>query len=250
MTFSPPTLLAVRALMRQKTGLPAVALGIQHFTPQGGGYHEGNDLLRQAGREHTDYSKRESDRDRPGSDAACGLDVGRFSVQSKTGLVDNHRMTRWMLAQLAADTVDSRWIREIIYSLDDKTVKRWDRLKIRSTGDSSHRTHEHYSSFRDDIGSPHILGLFTRFWVEMDAVAPPPTPVHVKRRMRTMVEYLWHLPKGAKYAVERPYHTDPARQWEELGTYQEAVAVAKVNADSTEITLETWNRRKAVYVAT
>ncbi|MEK8110074.1 hypothetical protein NKG94_48450 [Micromonospora sp. M12] len=42
-------------------------------------------------------------------------------------------------------------IREIIYSANGTTVKRWDRLGERTSGDSSHRWHTHFSFFRDAI---------------------------------------------------------------------------------------------------
>jgi len=190
MTRSPQSLLAVRQLFMQRTGLPAVALGIQHYKPDGGGYHEGNDLLAVGGRLNTDYSKRESERDRPGSDLACAIDIGRFKVDSPTGPVDNRRMTVWLLKQIDDDTEDSRWIREIIYSLDGKTVKRYDRLRIRTGGDKSHLSHEHVSSFRDDIESPHVLGLFTRFWREMDGLpAVKPVPASIRKGKPVIVYF-------------------------------------------------------------
>lgn len=196
MTFSPGSFLAVRALFQRRTELSANALGIQHFSAQGGGYHEGNDLLRAGGREDTDYSKRESTRDRPGSNAACAIDIGRFRVQSATGWVDNHRMTRWFLGELAQGAPDTRWIREIIYSLDDVNVKRYDALNIREKGDSSHRTHEHFSSFRDDVDSPHILGVFERFWSAMDGKAPVQTPpsATVQRKGLKMFAFYFFTP--------------------------------------------------------
>ena len=178
MTYSPATFLAVRARFQQETGLPAVALGIQHYSPQGGGYHEGNDLLAQAGRLNTDYSKRQSERDRPGSNAAMAIDIGRFSVVRHGRVVDNHFMTRWLLDELNAGAPDTLWIREVIYSLDDWTVQRWDRLGHSTTGDSSHRTHEHISGFRDEENSPNIPGLFNRFWNWVNAgfpTAPAPS---------------------------------------------------------------------------
>ena len=58
-------------------------------------------------------------------------------------------MSVWLVGQCAAKTSDCRDIREVIYSPDGKTVKRWDALGIRSTGDTSHLSHTHISWFRD-----------------------------------------------------------------------------------------------------
>ncbi|WP_037684611.1 hypothetical protein, partial [Streptomyces griseus] len=63
-----------------------------------------------------------------------------------------------------AGAPDTRDIREIIYSPDGQTVKRWDRLGKRSTGDSSHLWHTHFSFFRDSIKAGRDLTpLFRRY---------------------------------------------------------------------------------------
>lgn len=168
MTYQPQSLLAVRRLFQEKTRLPAVSLGIQHYRPEGGGYHEGNDLLAQGGRLNTDYSKRESSRDRPGSNAASAIDIGWFDVRTANGrqvtLID---LNRWVERNWNAP--DAQWMREYIYSLDRKTVKRLDRMKRRTSGDKSHTTHAHASKFRDvhdDSNQPY--SFFKRFWDEME----------------------------------------------------------------------------------
>lgn len=174
MSYIPQSLADERAVWRQETGLSLNSLGILHYSPQGGGYHEGNDLLAQAGRLHTDYSKRESDRDRPGTDAGSAIDIGDFNVEVTR--VDGSRRwvnlrdyTRWLLAQLAAGAPDVAFVRELIYSLDGVTVKRWDRLGIRSSGDSSHLTHNHRSDFRDNENADKAAHV-RRFWREMRGV--------------------------------------------------------------------------------
>jgi hypothetical protein len=165
MTNSPANMLAVRAEFRARTGLPAVALGIQHYSPQGGGYHEGNDLLAAAGRLNSDYSKRETEADRPGSDDASGIDIGWFDVTLPNGRrVTLRDLSRWTLANWNA--ADAQWIREMIYSLDGKIVKRADRLGKRSSGDGTHTSHNHYSKFRDDESDAPVR-FFRRFWTEM-----------------------------------------------------------------------------------
>lgn len=124
-----------------------------------GGYHIGNDGLARVGRRDSDYSKRESPRDRPGTNAASALDIGDFTGGGHT------------LRSLSAAIVDAckrgdsrtRDVREIIWSPDGVNVKRWDRLGIRSTGGSDHRWHTHLSFHRDSEGrrdrDDNFLGL-------------------------------------------------------------------------------------------
>lgn len=167
MTYAPATWKDAQHYMHDVTGLPYNALGLLHATPQGGGYHEGNDLLAAAGRLNTDYSKRESARDRPGTDGSSAIDIGQFDI------VLNGRRIRliqdfnpWLIRQCRANAVDTLWIREVIYTLDGVSVLRWDREGKRSTGDSSHRTHTHISGYRDDENTPKTP-LFQRFFAEM-----------------------------------------------------------------------------------
>lgn len=164
MTISPDTLLTVRRIYQKYTNLPAVALGIQHYSPQGGGYHEGNDLLAQAGRLTSDYSKRETHLDQPGSNNASAIDIGYFDVKLSNGRrVTLRDHSAWIL-----DHWNEAWfIRELIYSPDGKTVKRKDRLGIRTTGDNSHLTHDHISYFRDYTLNPAIPAFHQRFWDDM-----------------------------------------------------------------------------------
>lgn len=171
MSYIPQALADERAVWQQETKLPAVSLGILHYSPQGGGYHEGNDLLAQGGRLDTDYSKRESPRDRPGTDAGSAIDIGWFDVNVQKIDGSWRRVilpdyTRWMLVQLDIGAPDVAFVRELIYSLDGVTVRRWDRLGIRTTGDDSHLTHDHRSDFRDDENADKAAHV-RRFWREM-----------------------------------------------------------------------------------
>ncbi len=211
MTNSPWTFREVRALFQQQTGLSAVALGIQHFEPQGGGYHEGNDLLSRGGRLHTDYSKRETELDRPGSDDASAIDIGRFAVyrrhhEGHMVLVDNALMVRWVLAEIAAGAPDTLWIREIIYSLDNRVVRRYDRLGVRSSGDFSHLSHEHFSAFRDMVLSASIPALFKRFWEYVNnGFRAPVAATATKRKAKSMFLIHKTLDGGAaQYALVGP----------------------------------------------
>lgn len=166
MTIAPDDLKAVQRYVRDKTGQPWEALGIIHGSPQGGGYHEGLDLLHVAWRSPgrgSDYSWAESERDRKFlADDASAFDIGgkfpRF-----------YEFNRWLVSKCEMGDPRTRDIREVIYTLDGKTVRRWDRLGRRSGGDSSHLTHTHISFFRDSKGrranTDNFMGLLVQ-WFE------------------------------------------------------------------------------------
>lgn len=250
MTNTPATFLEVRRRFQRETGLPAASLGIQHYKPDGGGYHEGNDLLAAAGRLHTDYSKRETELDRPGSNDACAIDIGRFRVLRHGVWVDNAFMMRWVLAEISAGAPDTLWIREIIYSLDGRTVKRYDRLGIRSTGDSSHRTHEHFSAFRDYVLSNLIPALFNRFWDWVNGGFQAPQPI---QRRRARMFLMHNVSQGvATFAL---VGENTVREWKANDTISTphgtlsgqalANAYAESLGDSTEKTLAEYAAIKA-----
>lgn len=179
MTTSPDNMLQIRYLFQRKTGLPAVSLGIQHYSPQGGGYHEGNDLLAKAGRKDTDYSKRESARDRPGTDEASAIDIGDFKVTLPNGrVVTEIDLHRFVERNFGAD--DALWMREYIYSPDKKKVLRLDRMGRRKSGDNSHRTHCHVSKFRD-VRDNSPVRFFERFWNEMEGKQIDVTPSEIRQ---------------------------------------------------------------------
>lgn len=140
MTYAPSALLAARAYLRQHTGLPDVSLGIVGGSGHTGGYHLGWDRLRQhfgSG----DYSVRESPRDGQPTDGASALDIGDFPRLRE--------LSAWIVKRCEAGHPSTADIREVIWSPDGRVVRRWDRLKIRSSGDSSHLTHTHISYHRD-----------------------------------------------------------------------------------------------------
>ncbi len=128
-----------------------------------GGYHEGNNDLSRVGRLTTDYSKRESSRDRPGTDAASALDVGDFDATVNGRRHTLRTLTAAIVAACRRGDPRCRDIREIIWSPDGVTVQRWDRLGIRSSGDDTHRWHSHFSFHRDSEGRranpDNFLGL-------------------------------------------------------------------------------------------
>ncbi|MFI6268906.1 hypothetical protein [Micromonospora zamorensis] len=154
MTRAPANLLALRSLLLTHLDnapgpddLDPAEVGIVGDPAHRGGYHCGSDRV-----VTNDYSVVESPRDRAGLTLdAAALDVGQFEVRSGGRTHTLASFSAWCVAQCAANAADTRDIREIIYSLDGSTVKRWDRLGKRSSGDSSHRWHTHFSFFRDAI---------------------------------------------------------------------------------------------------
>lgn len=145
MTSAPADLLNVRNFLKQKTGLPFTSLGIVGDVDHNGGYHCGSDRV-----SSSDYSVRESSRDVRGlSTYASALDVGAFTAGGVTLASFSMALVK---AAVAGDPRMSA-VREIIYTPDGSRVKRFDRLNVRSTGDSSHLAHTHISFFRDSFGS-------------------------------------------------------------------------------------------------
>jgi hypothetical protein len=143
MTYEPQALSDLQEYMHIVTGLPYSELGTVPDPSHDGGYHCGWD------RRHlndkgllSDYSWQESARDwNHKTNAARAFDCGSFNRLRE--------MSVWMVGQCQAGHPDTLDIREIIYSPDGKVVLRWDRLGIRSSGDSSHLSHTHFSFFAD-----------------------------------------------------------------------------------------------------
>ncbi|MFB9239033.1 hypothetical protein ACFFWC_26480 [Plantactinospora siamensis] len=182
MTQAPPNLLTVRSLLLQyldlhpgtssvSSDLDPTEVGIVGDPSHRGGYHCGSDRV-----VANDYSVVESPRDRAGLTIyASALDVGWFEVATAGGPQTLRTFSSWCVTQCRADTPDSRDIREIIYSLDGVTVHRWDRLGLRSTGDSTHLYHTHFSFFRDATKANRDLRpLFVRYLTDIGLIRPPP----------------------------------------------------------------------------
>ncbi|MET8366611.1 hypothetical protein ABZU53_23900 [Micromonospora sp. NPDC005194] len=157
MTRAPANLFAVRSLLLthlnvdpntvRDADLEPAEVGIVGDAAHRGGYHCGSDRV-----VTNDYSVVESSRDRNGLTLdAAALDVGGFEVRSGGRTHTLPSFSLWCVGQCTANAADTRDIREIIYSPDGTTVKRWDRLGKRTSGDSSHRWHTHFSFFRDVI---------------------------------------------------------------------------------------------------
>lgn len=180
MTSSPPNLRAVRAQLLTyldfhpgDSGHPGdldpAEAGIVGDPDHIGGYHCGSDRVRRnSAGTINDYSVTESSRDRNGlSDFASADDIGWW----QRGEHNLRTYSRWLVKQCEDNTPDSRDIREIIYSPDGRTVKRWDRLSIRSSGDDSHLTHTHRSWFRDAVKSgKDLTALDRRYLTEIGLI--------------------------------------------------------------------------------
>jgi hypothetical protein len=179
-TRAPANLLAVRTLLLTHLDnapgpddLDPAEVGIVGDSAHRGGYHCGSDRT-----VTNDYSVFESSRDRNGLTLdAAGLDVGPFKVTTPKGTFDLRHYSKWLVAQCAANTVDTRDIREVIYSPDGTTVKRWDRLGKRSSGDSSHRWHTHQSYFRDAVKAGRDQTAVVRRYLTEIGLLKAPTSV-------------------------------------------------------------------------
>ncbi|RAN92667.1 hypothetical protein GAR05_06159 [Micromonospora saelicesensis] len=178
MTRAPANLLAVRSLLITHLDnapgpddLDPGEVGIVGDSAHRGGYHCGSDRV-----VTNDYSVVESSRDRAGlSDFACALDVGQFSA-TVAGKSHNLRsFSVWLAGQCKAGAADTKDIREVIYSPDGSTVKRWDRLGKRTSGDSSHRWHTHISYHRDAIKAGRDQTAVMRRYLTMIGLLKAPT---------------------------------------------------------------------------
>jgi hypothetical protein len=175
-SYAPDTILDARKLVMDTLRSAGVTVNPASFgvvgddshANAGTGYHLGKDALKTSA-----YSIVESSRDRNGlTNAASAFDWGNFSITVKGRTHNLRTMSRWMVAECQAGAPDAADIREIIYSPDGKTVKRWDRLGIRSTGDGSHTGHTHFSWFRDSEKRDKTA-LFRRYFISIGLIDAP-----------------------------------------------------------------------------
>lgn len=181
MTAAKPNHRAARALMLQHLDLhpgqavnydldplEAGIVGDTDHAEGGDSYHLGEDQIRTTGHR---YSVDESPRDRSGlDDYASAMDYGYFKVTTPRGTFDLYDYNAWLIPLCRDGDPDTVDLREVIYSLDGQAVRRWDREGVRSTGDSSHRTHTHHSEYRDANGH-RMLRLATR-WLQHIGLIP------------------------------------------------------------------------------
>lgn len=171
MTTAPPQLLAARRLLLDHldmhpgrtvgADLDPAEVGIVGDPAHVGGYHCGADRVRRVDGVIRDYSVTESPRDRAGlGEFASALDIGWFDVTVAGRRWTLYAFNAWLVAECQRGAPDTADIREVIYTPDGQTVRRWDRLGRRTTGDDSHRWHTHISEHRDARGRrmPALMG--------------------------------------------------------------------------------------------
>lgn len=211
MTYADPALVDARRYL-MSLGIPGNAIGIVGDTSHQatGGYHVGNDVLAAIGKLYTDYSKRQTDKDRPGSNAAMALDIGGLSGQQL------YELTAWLIAQCRAGTADSRNIREVIGRRSPSGgVTRYDALGILpDSGSADHATHTHISYYRDSEGQDKT-SLFRRYY------EPAPTPSEEDDDMKPALFHkfvdgkaIYGLQTDSKFVHATEYSV--AQRWAEL----------------------------------
>ncbi len=168
MSYAPDTLKTARRLwldtFPRMDPLSMGIVGDDAHARSGNSYHLGKDANRA-----DSYSIAESSRDRNPTDAAMALDIGWFEV-TVGGKTHNLRtFSAWLVAECRAGADDAADIREVIYSTDGDTVRRWDKLGKRSTGDKSHLSHTHVSYFRDSEKRDKTT-LYLRYFTEIGLI--------------------------------------------------------------------------------
>jgi hypothetical protein len=190
-TYPPDDLRAIQRYVHDKTMQDYNSLGIIHSTPQGGGYHEGQDLLAAANRApgpkypFSDYSYADAravskdglGRDLAAADRLAGDPTAASAFDLGSGFDRFLEFNRWMRNKVLEGDPRTRDIREIIYTLDGKTVHRLDRTGMQpDSGDDTHLSHTHFSFFRDSLGrraaDDNFLGLLKEFFGDQTASVP------------------------------------------------------------------------------
>ncbi|GAA2360776.1 hypothetical protein Cme02nite_38080 [Catellatospora methionotrophica] len=164
MTFAPETIQAARRLKIQHLDVHPTSksypndldpdevgiVGDTAHAAKGTSYHLGKDQLT------ADAYSRRTARDKAGlSNAASAEDVGEFRIATPLGTFDLRHYTAWLFAQCRASAPDTLDLREVIGTVDGKTVLRWDAERGRASAprsgeaDSSHLWHTHKSWYRD-----------------------------------------------------------------------------------------------------
>ena len=156
MTVAKPKLLEARRLLLRHldihpgqsfaADLDPAEVGINggpSHVAEGTSYHLGKDQLQLSKRPYSVY---ESPRDQRGlDDHSSGLDIGEFRITTSRGTYDLPHFSAWLVNLCRQGDPDTKDVREVIYSLDGKTVRRFDVLGKRTSGDGSHRFHTHMS---------------------------------------------------------------------------------------------------------
>jgi len=202
-SYAPAAIVEVREYLKPITGLDNFGLGIVNSETDAS-YHHG---WSQRDTDGTDYSWDESSRDWSWTtNAARALDIGMFPQLREFSI--------WLVGECERGAPDTLDIREIIYSPDGVVVKRWDRLKRRTSGGDSHLTHTHVSWFADaehkSKMGPFVRffgGLFDMFYMKVTGVENPAIYCSDGLRSRKMPEGTWPwIERLVNSGV--PYHQD------------------------------------------
>ncbi len=188
MSYAPADLLDVRTEVMAVTGLSAASVGIVGDTAHDGGYHCGEDRT-----DPDDYSRDESPRDAHPTDAASALDIGNDWPNG--GLAAAYAFNAKLVDACKRGDPRAEAVREVIYTTDGGTVKRFDDVGIRSGGDSSHLYHTHISFYRDSDGRRHLptnaLGLILEcMGVAETMITDDPNAWTEARRVEALVKNL------------------------------------------------------------
>jgi hypothetical protein len=224
MTTAKPHHLAARQLMIDhldmhpgktvNADLDPLEAGIVPDANHRGGYHCGRSQV-----SDSDYSVRESSRDREGLDEhSSGIDYGYFAVTTARGTFDLYSYNDWLKLLWEAGDDDTKDLREVIYSPNGVHVKRLDKLGIRSTGDSSHQTHTHHSEFRDADG--HRMVNLARRWLQHIGLLAG------EGDDMTPEELLDFDPKDGKGGIPNPYNDKATNPSISVRTALKAAAMA------------------------
>lgn len=249
MTYADPALVTARNYLIGR-GVPGNSIGIvgDESHESTGGYHVGNDVLARIGKLHTDYSKRHTTKDQPGSNAAMALDVGGMPGQWL------HNFTSWVIAQCRAGTADSRNIREVIGRRSPSGgVTRYDALGILAdSGSIDHETHTHISYYRDSEGQDKT-SLLRRFFE-----GTPTTTVSGGVKNVTTIYHLAGtgtdpVTNPGIYAMAGESPGTPAN-WLETADYQFAVDLVLIHhppafAKARTLSVATWEDWKKKYLS-
>lgn len=179
MSYPDPALTTARNYLISK-GVPGESLGIvgDRAHAATGGYHCGNDMLAEVGRLNTDYSKRQSGRDRPGSNAAMALDIGGISRAALAALVS------FIIAEARAGRLPD--LREIMGPHPNGGIQFFDALGIRTGASPDHDWHAHLSFFRDSEGR-NKAAVFQKYYGDLPPEPPKPPVIPKQEEEETMV---------------------------------------------------------------
>ena len=146
MTYNPASLRALGAFWTAQGGVNLGVVGDTAHAAKGYSYHLGADQLA------VNAYSAQTTRDKAGlSNAASAIDLGRLGG-TLSGL---RKFSAWLVVQGQKNEPGTADVREIIYTVDGKTVLRWDRERgyvsppRAGEADDSHLTHTHISFYRD-----------------------------------------------------------------------------------------------------